>query len=135
MARPRKSLPPGAREYLMACACDGSLQETKIAAALGMSYRAWKRVLKDNEDARLLWAEALATERDVIVQSVYAEARGGNIQAARLLLGARHGVRENNESASDTGRGGVTINLPGSMSAAQYAKLIQVDEPDALTNE
>lgn len=131
MPRPRKHLPPGAREFILTAAEDGALSETKICRALGIRFRTWRRILRQDEDAKALWQEAMAVERDAVVQKLFERAMEGETAAARFLLGARHGLREQGDTGGDSGRSAVTINLPGSMSRAQYAKLIQV-EPEAL---
>ncbi len=130
MPRPRKYLPPGAREYILAAAEDNALAETKICRALGMGFRAWRRILAEDADAGALWAEALAIERDAIVGKLFDRAMEGDVQAARFMLGARHGLREQG-GTGDATRSSVTINLPGSMSAKQYERLITV-EPKGL---
>lgn len=134
MPRPRKHLPSGAREFILKCAEDTALQETKIAKALGMSYATWKKILKHDPDAQALWDEAQAIERDHIVQKLYDRACEGDVPAARFLLGARHGLRENGATEGSEGRSSVTINLPGSMNAKQYERLISV-EPEAVGHD
>ena len=134
MPRPRKWLPAGARDYILTCAQDAALAETKICKALGMSYQTWKRILKHDPDAKALWTEALAIERDAVVGKLYDRAMEGDTNAARFLLGARHNMRESGDTAGAEGRSSVTINLPGSMSAKQYEKLIQV-EPERVEHD
>lgn len=129
MPRPRRHLPPGARDYVLSCAEGAALSETKIARALGMTFKTWRRILKDDPDARALWDEALAIERDTVVQKLYERAQEGDVAAARFLLGSRHGLRENGTTDADSGRSAVTINLPGALSAQQYARLIQPEQP------
>lgn len=131
MARPRVNMPPGARQFILECAADRALSETAIARGLGMSYRTWKRLLRDNEDAKALWREALATERDNVLQKLFERSMEGDTGAAKFLLAARHGLSENNGKNADSGRGNVVINLPSPVTAAQYKRMIQV-EPDAL---
>lgn len=129
MARPRKHLPPGAKEYILQCASDSSLQPTKICRALGMSYRAFTRVLRDNDDAAALWVEAKAIERDAIVQRLYERALEGDVQASRILLAVRHGMNEKG-TTDDGNQSRVVINLPGSMDAKQYQRLIEVEQSE-----
>ncbi|MDZ7750006.1 MAG: hypothetical protein U5K43_15485 [Halofilum sp. (in: g-proteobacteria)] len=118
MARPRRGLPRGARDYILAAAENGPLRETAIARGLGLHYDTWRRILRDDPDAAALWKEALAHERDNLVEKMYHRAAEGDVQAGRLLLAVRHGMRENAGAGDDSGRGGVTINLPPSMSQA-----------------
>lgn len=130
MPRRRKRLPPGARAHILECAESGSLAETKVARALGMGYSTWKRIIRENDDAAALWDEALAIQRDRLYESLFDAAREGDIRAARLLLGARHGIHE--QGGSDGGSGPrVTINLPGSVSPKEYERLVS-QQPEAL---
>ena len=131
MPRPRRHLPAGARDYVLQCAADRALSETAIARGLGMSYATWKRLLRDNKDAQALWREALATERDNVLQKLFERSMEGDTGAAKFLLAARHGLSENNGKDADSGRGNVVINLPSPVTAAQYKRMVQV-EPDAL---
>ena len=108
----------------MACAEQGALQETKIARGLGLAYGTWRRILKDDADARTLWAEAQAAERDQIVGKLHDRAMEGDTNAARFLLAARHGLRENG-GTSDDSRSPVTINLPAPMTETQYRRLFE----------
>lgn len=134
MPRPRKRLPAGAREYVLQCAEGAALAETKIARGLGMGFATWRRILKTDPDAQALWTEAKAVERDTIVQKLYDRALEGDVQASRFLLGARHGLREQGAAEGAEGRSSVTINLPGSMSAAQYKRMVSV-EPEAVEHD
>ena len=96
-----------------------------------MGFDTWRRILKDDADAKALWDEARATERDQLVSKLHERALEGDVQAGRLLLAVRHGMRENATTDADSGRGGVTINLPSSMSEAQYRRLFENDEQPA----
>lgn len=109
----------------MACAEQGALQETKIARGLGLAFATWRRILKDDADAKALWDEARATERDQIVSRLHERAMEGDTNAAHFLLGANHGLREQGNTGDDSGRGGVVINLPSSLSESQYKRLFE----------
>ena len=126
MPRPRKHLPAGAAQFIRDQAASGCLQETKCARALGLSLDVFRRVIRDDPDAAAVWREALATERDAIVQRMYRLAMEGDTKAASFLLSARHGLREND--GGDAGqRSNITIQLPASMSEAQYKRVMQVE--------
>ena len=125
MARKRKHLPPGAKEYILQLAQDNALQETKICKALGLHFETWRRILRDDEDAKALWEHAKAIERDSVLESVYTKALEGDMQAARFLLAARHGMREQGSQGDEQTSGSVVINLPPSMSETQYKRLFE----------
>ena len=126
MPRPRKHLPPGARDYIMSVAESGALQETKVARGLGLSLEIFRRIIRADEHAAALWREAMAVERDTIVSRMYARALEGDVPAARFMLAARHGLRE--QDGGDAGqRSSVVIQLPGSMSEEQYKRVMQVE--------
>ncbi|ORE86039.1 hypothetical protein ATO7_12118 [Oceanococcus atlanticus] len=107
---------------------DAALAETKIARALGMSFRTWRRIVREDADAKALWAEALAIERDAVLGRMYQYAIEGDVQAAKFMLAARHGLREQGAGGED-GRSSVTINLPGALTSKQYERLIQPADP------
>lgn len=127
MARPRKRLPPGSRDMLMAMASDGCLSESKAADACGLTLRAWRRLLKENEDARQVWDEALSIERDALLAALYNRAVEGDTNAARTLLATRHGMSER-QPQGDSGRVHVTFNLPPALDPEQYMKAISVTQ-------
>jgi hypothetical protein len=131
MPRPRKTLPSGARSHILRCAEDAALQPTKICRALGLSYKVWTRILRDDEDAQALWTEAKAIERDSVVGKMYSLAMEGDVQAARFILGARHGLRENGATDGAEGRSSVVINLPASLDANTYRRLLSVEQAEA----
>ena len=108
----------------MACAEQGALQETKIARGLGLAFATWRKILANDTDAKQLWDEARAAERDQIVSKLHDRAMEGDTNAARFLLAANHGMRENGGTGDDS-RSPVTINLPAPMSEAQYRRLFE----------
>lgn len=127
MARPRRNLPTGARDFIMSQAESGALQETKVARGLGLSLEIFRRIREEDERAAALWREAMAAERDALVQRLYERAQEGDVKAASFLLGARHGLREN-DSGDAGARSSVVIQLPASMSAEQYKRVMKVEQ-------
>jgi hypothetical protein len=105
----------------------GSLQETKIARALGLTLQSFRRIIKNNEDAQAVWEEGLAAERDAILAKMSQLALEGDQKAAQFLLAARHGLRERGGDDGDSGAR-VVISLPNSMSEAQYRRVMQVEQ-------
>jgi hypothetical protein len=86
--------------------------------------KVFRRILRDDEDAAALWSEALAVERDAILAKMYQLAQEGDTKAATFMLAARHNMRERGDEGGDSGAR-VVISLPGSMSEAQYRRIIQ----------
>lgn len=128
MPRPRKHLPPGAREYIMSVAQSGALRETVVAKGLGLSLDIFRKILREDEHAAKLWREAMATERDAIIQRQYERAMEGDSRAATFLLAARHGLREQDGGDNGQKGGNITIQLPGSMSESQWRRTLQVEQ-------
>ena len=127
MPRPRKHLPAGAREFIMAQAESGALQETKAARGLGLSLDKFRRIIRDDPDAAALWREALAVERDALVKRLYERAQEGDVKAASYLLAARHGLRE--ADGGDAGqRSSVVISLPAAASERDWRRIVQADQ-------
>lgn len=122
MARPRRTLPPGAKRYILDQARTG-LSETRIAEGLGLDYKSWKRILEDDPEAKEVWDQALAIERDRLVEKLHELATDGNLNALRLMLAARHGVHESNANG-ETEQSKVTINLPSSLTSNEYGRLV-----------
>ena len=128
MARPRRHLPPGARDFIMSVAESGALQETKVARGLGLSLDNLRRIVREDEHAAALWREAMAVERDAIIQRQYERAMEGDSRAATFLLAARHGLREQDGGDAGQKGGNITIQLPGSMTEAQWRRMLQVEQ-------
>lgn len=138
MARPRRTLPPGAKRYILDQARTG-LSETRIAEGLGLDYKSWKRILEDDPEAKEVWDQALAIERDRLVEKLHELATDGNLNALRLMLASRHGIHESNatgESAGDQAK--ININLPSSLTANEYQRIMGGHaqlEPDPVEGE
>jgi len=141
MARPRKTLPPGGLDTIKRLAAYG-VQETVIAAALGMDAKTWKRIREEDPEAKAAWEEARAAEQDALVGSLFRQAIGapaehdedGNVIRAELspfapagmfLLKARHGYRDNGPGDAGEARAVVHINLPAPLNPEQFARLIE----------
>nr|BBD50121.1 hypothetical protein [Haliea sp. ETY-M] len=132
MARPWKNLPPGALDLLIAQARNG-LRESKAAEALGMRPKDFRRVIKENETARTIWEDALAVERDALIDALYNRAVGGDAKAAQYLLAARHGMSDKAPEAPAQPVS-VTFNLPAAMDAREYLNALQAPALEDGTN-
>ena len=123
MPRPREKLPPGAREYLMKMAGNG-LRESKAAAVLGLKLKDFRRIIAHNPDAKDLWLDALAIERDRLLDALYDRALEGDSKAAQFLLAARHGLSDKTPQTAGE-RVNITFQLPAAMDASEYLKALQ----------
>jgi len=133
MARPRKRLPPGSRDILLGMAESGALYESRAASALGMSLRAFRRLLKDSQDAAEVWDEAMAFERDALLERLHRRVQEGDARAAQYLLAARHGVTDRPEGDSKQAQQpSVHIHLPSAMTPDQYARAIEATPGNRL---
>ena len=130
MARPFEKLPIGAKRHLEAMAGNGLLSESAAAAALGMPLNELRRVIRDHNPSKAIWENALAIERDNLLQALYDKAAGGDTKAAQTLLAVRHGLTEKQPQGASE-RVSVVFNLPSPMSPAEYLKAV---EPEQLTN-
>jgi hypothetical protein len=128
MARPRKTLPPGSRDMLLALAKSGTLKESHAAAHLGISLAEFRRLLKNNEDAAELWAECLAVERDELLDKLHTLAKGGDRAAIQFLLAARHGMSDKAPEKGPGDRVQIVFQLPGAMTAEQYQKAVTIPQ-------
>lgn len=134
MSVARKKLPRGSRSIIMAAAEAGQLRESEVCKAIGLRWRTWKRLLRDNQDAAEMLEEAKAVERDALLRVVYNQAHQGDTNAARFLLAAVHGVSDKGDGPAHPQQGGVVINLPSSLSPEDYSRLFHHPAP-ALANE
>ncbi len=124
MARPYTSLPTGAKNHLLAMAERGLLSETRAANALGMPVDQFRSVVSDDKKSKEIWNEALAVEKDTLLEKLWALADSGDRQAATTLLAVRHGLTEKQPTG---GGGGVTVNftLPAALDPSEYMKTVQ----------
>ncbi|MCW5601814.1 hypothetical protein [Nitrosomonas sp.] len=128
MARPYEKLPRGARSHLEAMAENGLLSELKAATALGMPLRDFRRCIAEDEQSRTIWLDALAIERDKLLEQLYTAARNGDGKAATSLLAIRHGLTERQPQGNDKGVH-VTFNLPSSLDNERYLRAIESIQP------
>ncbi|MBX3640649.1 MAG: hypothetical protein KF888_09065 [Nitrosomonas sp.] len=129
MARPYERLPRGSRGHLEAMAENGLLSESRAAVALGMPLREFRRCIAEDEQSRTIWLDALAIERDMLLEILYAHAQNGDGKAATTLLAVRHGLTER-QPQSDSGKGvNVIFNLPSTLDNERYLKAIESMQP------
>lgn len=132
MGRPWASLPPGARDCLLAMASTTGLKESVAAAALGVPLKDFRRIIAKDERSKMIWDEALATERDVLLGAMFAKAKEGDQKAAAFLLASRHGMSERTPESTGAGRVNITFQLPAALPPEQYAKLVTESQATPL---
>lgn len=132
MARPYEKLPVGAKKHLEAMAHNGLLSESAAATALGMPLDQFRAVIRDHNPSKQIWDNALAIERDNLLQALYDKAAGGDTKAAQTLLAVRHGMSEKQPQGASE-RVQVVFNLPAAMSPEDYLKAVRV-EPEKLSH-
>ena len=127
MARPFLKLPRGAKRHLEGMAQDGLLSESAAARALGMSLDNFRHVITHHLPSKEIWDNALAVERDALLDALYCRAADGDVKAAQTLLAIRHGLSEKQPQG---GSGGVSItfNLPPAKDPKEYMKAIEIRE-------
>lgn len=133
MARPFEKLPSGARNHLESMAANGLLSESSAATALGMPLHEFRRVITEHPASKEIWENALAVERDQLLQSMYDSAIGGDTKAAQTLLAVRHGLSEK-QPKGNSDRVSVVFNLPAALDPSDYLKAVQVKQ-ESLPNE
>lgn len=144
MSRTRVKLPQGGVKIIRDLACRGA-RDTDIARALGVSVGVWKRLKAKDPDAAEAYEEAQLKERDALVGSLFQQAMGSPAEydadgkliraerapfapAAMFLLKSRHNFRDMGAPTDIGGtRVAITVNVPGALSEAQYAKLVEVE--------
>lgn len=134
MARPYEKLPTGAKSHLEAMASNGMLSESAAATALGMPLEQLRKVIKEHKPSQQIWENAMAIERDHLLQALYDKATGGDTKAAQTLLVVRHGMTERQPQGASE-RVSVTFNLPPAMDPEQYLKAVKVEQQEAITHE
>jgi len=131
MGRPYEKLPVGAKKYLEAMAENGLLSESAAARALGMPLDQFRRVIKDHGPSKEVWQNALAVERDQLLDALYCKAQDGDTKAAQTLLAVRHGLSDKAPTASSE-RVSVVFNLPSALDPAEYLKAVVTEPPQAI---
>src|SRR6056297_203901 len=121
MARPYEKLPPGAKRHLEAMATNGMLSESAAATALGMPLDQFRKVIAEDPKSKEVWENALAIERDNLLEALYSKAMDGDTKAAQTLLAVRHGLTEKQPQGAQAGVS-ISFTLPSAMDAASYHK-------------
>ena len=125
--RPFTRLPPGARGHLESMASQGMLSESAAATALGMRLPNFRKVIREHAPSKRIWEDAMAIERDALLEALYEKAVNGDVKAAQSLLAIRHGLTEK-APQGDAGKVSVTFNLPPAMDPAEYMKAVKVEQ-------
>ncbi len=119
MARPYEKLPNGAKTHLEAMAANGLLSESTAAKALGMPLNQFRRVIQEHRPSKEIWDNALAVERDQLLDALYNKAVGGDTKAAQTLLAVRHGLSDKQPTGASE-RVSVVFNLPQALDPKDY---------------
>jgi len=127
MPRPFVKLPPGAKSHLEGMAASGLLSETAAARALGMPLGQFRNVIRNHLPSKEIWDDALAIERDHLLESLYNKAADGDVKAAQTLLAVRHNLSEKTPSGAGE-RVHITFNLPPAKDPQEYLKAIELRE-------
>ena len=133
MGRPYEKLPVGAKKHLEAMAEHGLLSESAAARALGMPLDQFRLVIRDHPKSKEIWDNALAVERDQLLDTLYCKAQDGDIKAAQTLLAVRHRLSDKSPSTSSE-RVSVVFNLPQALDPNEYLKSVSA-EPFAELSE
>lgn len=129
MPKPRQTLPYRAREIAFDACGDGLYDETRLAAALGMPLRAWRKLAREDDAGRELHEELMAAERDHLLRQLHAWAQGTDkpatsaaVASVIFRLKARHGYRDigSTESRDTAPRVNVVLNLPRKMTSEEF---------------
>jgi hypothetical protein len=128
MGRKKIKLPSNGLDIIRRLAERG-VKETDIARALGMSFKTWKRIKDENEEARETLEEARQIEENKLFGMLYEKAMEGDTVSAIFLLKTRHGYREGAELVN-ANQVNVKITLPGSMDPDDYRKKLEVQNAD-----
>ena len=123
MARPYERLPAGAKTHLEAMAANGLLSESTAAKALGMPLNQFRRVIQEHKPSKDVWENALAVERDQLLDALYSKAVDGDTKAAQMLLAVRHGLSEKT-TVGATERVSVVFNLPQALDPKDYLESV-----------
>jgi hypothetical protein len=128
MGRRKRLLPTDGLEIIRKLGARG-VRESDIWKALGLSYKSWSRIKRENDEARLALEEARMMEHDDLYGVLYDKAVKGDSTAAMFLLKTRHGYKEGAEQVT-ANQVNVKITLPSSMRPEQYAKSMEVNSND-----
>lgn len=127
MARPFEKLPIGAKNHLESMAQSGLLSESRAANSLGMPLDQFRKVIVEHKPSKEIWENALAIERDQLLDSLYSSAVQGDIKAAQTLLAVRHGLTDKQPKGSSE-RVSVVFNLPSALDPNDYLKTINANK-------
>ena len=130
MPRPYVKLPAGAKTHLEGMAQSGLLSESTAARALGMPLSQFRAVIRDHLPSKEIWDNAMAIERDVLLDSLFEKAKAGDIKAAQTLLAVRHGLSEK-APTGQAERVSVVFNLSQAQSADDYIKTLKAVDGEA----
>ena len=128
MGRKKIKLPSNGLDIIRNLAERG-VRETDIARALGMSFKTWKRIKDENDEARETLEEARQIEENKLFGILYEKAMKGDTVSAIFLLKSRHGYKEGADQVN-ANQVNVKITLPGSMDPEDYRKKIEVQNAD-----
>ena len=124
MANPKKTLKEKDYGIISRLGARG-VSETDIAAALGMSFKTWKRIKDENDRAAEALDEARRKEESELVGVLYEAAiKEKNLTAAMFLLKSRHGYKEGADRIDAT-QVNVKITLPGAKDPVSYLKEVE----------
>lgn len=123
MARPQRvatthTPPRNAHARIRAWASEGASVKG-IARSLGVSLETLNEWMDRFPALREAMDEGREAEHKVLHNSLFEQAKKGNITAAIFLLKTRHGYREGDQTAS-ANKVSVTFNLPGAQSLDQF---------------
>ena len=124
MARPYERLPVGAKKHLESMAENGLLSETAAARSLGMPLGQFRRLIAEHKPSQEIWSNAMAVERDELLDSLFNKAKDGDTKACQTLLAVRHGLSEKAPAAASE-RVSVVFNLPQALDPKDYLEGFQ----------
>jgi|SRR5215217_7813080 len=132
MARPRKNLPDGALDIIRQAASSG-VREADLAKALGVDFKTWQRIKREDPEAQQVYAEAKAIEEGRLVGVLFDKAvNKQDTVAAIFLLKARHQYRDQGPTdGTADGRPVINISIPPALRPEDFAKLVSI-APNAL---
>lgn len=132
MARPFEKLPVGAKNHLENMAVNGLLSESRASNSLGIPLDQFRTIIVEHSPSKKIWENALAVERDQLLDSLYNKAIDGDTKATQTLLAVRHGMTEK-QPQGHSERVSVVFNLPPALDPKDYINSIKVNP--ALSDE